>query len=76
MQFCQFVGDVRWQKIAAGGEHLAEFDKNGSQRFQCKTKPFAARSIEPPPESGGLDDGPYEPQSFMAQKKFIEAKAK
>src|SRR5690348_9112484 len=76
LQFCQFVGDILWQKIAAGGEHLTELDKNGPQRFQRQAQPFAARFIESSPESGGLDDGPYEPQSFMAQKKFIEAKAK
>ena len=33
LQFGQLVGKVRRQQVAAGREHLTEFDENGPQRL-------------------------------------------
>lgn len=34
LQFGQFIGNIEWNQVAAGGQHLPEFDENRPQLFR------------------------------------------
>lgn len=42
LQERQLIGQIRWQQIPTGREHLAELDEDGAQRFEGEAQTFAA----------------------------------
>jgi len=53
LQFCQLIGDVDRQQVAARRERLAELDENRPQFLERQAQPLAAR-----PADAALEPGP------------------
>ncbi len=56
LQFCELVGDIGWQQIAARRQYLAELDENGAEGFERAAQAHGTRFGESPFGQHRLDE--------------------
>ena len=73
LQQRQLVGVFRWQQVAAGGQHLAEFDKNRPQAFQRQPHPARQRFGHIARQRQPAQEQMNHPQPRMVDEKLVQA---
>ena len=76
LQLGQFLGDVRRQQVAAGGQHLAELDEDGAKRLQGTTQALGAWRRQIAPEQRGADQPGRKIGRVVIEDQLIQAMAK